>query len=194
MWSKFLKAFHRKPAAPSAAEIRRQLSELRHRHAQKSADRDALAHDSILSERIAEQYVELDEEASELERGMRLLKAALPAADAKEAEAARQAEAAALARRIEEFDRNEAEARGFVDTILVRLVTGEELTVCRELGRVQSREGQALHALTGDARHRRPIDPMFEIRAALVHRIERIDRARWAPQAPITLTRKEKSA
>jgi hypothetical protein len=192
MWSKFLKAFHRKPAAPSAAEIRRQLAVLRHDHERVTADMTALALDAVNSERIAEQYLDLDAEATRLESGMRLLKAALPAADAKEAEAARQAEAVALARRIEEFDKVSAEARGFVDTLLARLVTGEELTICREFGRVLSREANLLHPLTGEARHRRAIDPMFEIRTALVYRIERIDRARWAPGAAITL--KEKSA
>jgi hypothetical protein len=192
MWGRFLKAFHRKPAAPSAAEIRRQLAELRRDHDRVTADMNALALDAVNSERIALQYLEFDAEATQLENGMRLLKAALPAAEAKEAEAARQAEAAALAKRIEEFDKVSAEARGFTDTLLARLVTGEELTICREFSRVLSREANLLHPLTGDARHRRAIDPMFEIRAALIHRIERLDRSRWAPQAPITL--KEKSA
>ena len=85
MWSKFLKAFHRKPVAPSAAEIRGQLSDLRHRHERVTADRDALALDAVNSERIALHYLQLDDEASELERGMQLLTAALPSAEAKEA-------------------------------------------------------------------------------------------------------------
>jgi hypothetical protein len=180
----------RRAEPASAATIRHELQALRHQQAVTVQQRDLLAHDAVNDETAAARWGHLDKSAHNLDQRIQVLTAALPTAEAKEAETARQAEAAALAKRIEDYEKATAEARGFVDTILARLVTGEELTVAREFGRVLASEARLLHPLTGTAQHRRPIDPMYEIRAALVHRIERIDRARWAPQAPITLKEK----
>ena len=187
MWSKFLNAFHRKPAAPSAAEIRGQLSDLRSRHERVTADRAALALDAVNSERIALQYLQLDDEASELENGMQLLRAALPAAEAREAEAARQAEAAARAKRLQTFDRQTIEAQAWLDDVVMRLPTAEELTKARDLRDSLNSEAIQMRTWSDAVGIRRPLDPLNVLVQAMQHRIDRVSRARWAHGAPITL-------
>lgn len=90
--------FRREP--PSAATIRQRLQEVRQRHQQVTAERDALAlavesGDAGASTR----YQQLDAEAGQLAQRMRTLEAARPIAEQREGEAARRAEAAALVKR-----------------------------------------------------------------------------------------------
>src|SRR6187401_487622 len=122
----------------TAAEIRRELQALKNQQAVTVQQRDLVALDSLNDETAAARWGHLDDTEREVRQRILVLSAALPAAEAKEAEAARQVEAAALARRIEDYERATVEARGFVDTVLARLVTGEELTVAREFGRALS--------------------------------------------------------
>jgi len=171
----------------TVVELRRRLAVLRQQQGQMTAARDALALDAMQSDEVAERYQQLDGEAAELARQIQMLEAALPRAERQETEAARQTEAAALARRVEDFFRLTHEARRFIAPILAQQVTGEALTQARKLSQLLAREANALHRLTGDDQFRRPLDPYAQIRDALVHRIERIERARWAKSAPITL-------
>lgn len=178
--------FRQKPA--TAATIQQQLGATRHRHQQATKARDALALAVESGDPDARtQYQRLDADAAQLAHRMQILSAALPMAEAREDEIAKQAEAEVRSKRIEEFFRLTHEAHRFLDSILAQQVTGEELTQARELSLLLSREADALHRLTGDGQFRRPLDPFAAIRDALVHRIERIDRARWAKSAPITL-------
>lgn len=184
----------RRPESPTAAEIRQRLTALRHQRDQVTAKQDAIALDAMRSDAVADQYQHFGAELAGLAGQIQVLEAALPHAEREEAEAARQAEAAALAQRIEHFHARVYEARRFLDPILDQLVTGEELTQARDVSLLLSREADALHRLTGDARFRRPLDPFAQIRDALGHRIERIDRARWAKSSPITLLDDTKAA
>ncbi len=191
MFREFLASFRKKPQPASAADIRRELSAKRSRLDQLKAELDSLALSAVNDAVIAGKYLQLDSEATEVAREIRLLSAALPAAAAKEAEVQAAADAAALVERIAAFDRDASEARRFVDGVLERLVNGEELSIARDLSRSLAREATELHHATGNGRFRRPTDPLHDIRAALDHRIERLDRARWAPASPITLKEKK---
>src|ERR1700752_1106673 len=90
-------------ASPTASEIRRQLAAVRSRQEQVTAEQDAIALDAMRSDAAAARYQQFDADHAELARQIQILQAALPHAERQEAEAAKQVEADALARRIEDF-------------------------------------------------------------------------------------------
>src|SRR5688572_8768925 len=79
----------------TASEVRRELHALKQQHAVTVQQRDLLALDAVNNEAAATRWLHLDATISELESRIAVLAAALPQAEAREAEAAAQAEAAA---------------------------------------------------------------------------------------------------
>ncbi|MGH6691136.1 MAG: hypothetical protein ACREF4_10735 [Gammaproteobacteria bacterium] len=187
MMRDWLRSLRQRPPAP-AAEIRQELAGLRHQHAETIARRDAMALDAVQSDEVAEQYQQLDAEASELARQIQMLEAALPRADAREAEAARQAEADAHAKRLDRHRQQTAEAQRWLDAVLARLPSGEELTAARNLRDALRAEANGLSRRSQDVAVRRPLDPLDATYCALKMRVQRIERARWIHgDHPITL-------
>lgn len=190
---KFFASF-RRTAPVTAAEIQRQLAALRQQHTQSVRQRHALALDAMRDQAAAQQWAALDEAAQHLTRRIDVLVAALPQAEAKEADARERAEAAARAKRMQEYERQTAEAQAWLDAVLARLPDGETLTAARDWRDRLHDEARSLRAWSNDVRVRRPVDPLAAIYDALGHRIQRLERARWARSAPITLLDDTKAA
>lgn len=120
-WLRSLRQQH--PAMPSA-EIRRQIADRRQQQGQRAATRDALALDAMRSDSAAEQYQRLDAEVAELTQQVQMLDAALPRAEAKEAEAAQHAEAVRRERAMHAYQHHVQEAQQYTATVLANLPTG----------------------------------------------------------------------
>jgi phage shock protein A len=173
----------------TAADIRRQLNTLRRRYDEMIAKRDALALDAVNSDTAAERWTALDDDARRLVRQIDVLAAALPQAEAHEAESARQAEGARREQAWVAYQRHIQEAQQSIDAVVANLPTGETLTALRDLRDRLAREARDLRTWSTDARVRRPLDPLNDVLEELQHRIDRVARARWAPSHPITLKR-----
>ena len=177
-----------RPAKPvTAAEIRRELHTLKQQQTVTERQRDLLALDAVDDEATGLRWHHLDESVSQLAQRIRVLDAALPAAEAREAEAARQAEELAREKQLQEFKRKSAEAQKLVDTKLASLPSGEELTEFRDRAVALRSQANALRAWSTDVDVRRPLDPLDLVVTAMQHRINRVSRARWAGSSPITL-------
>lgn len=173
----------------TAADIRRQLTALHQQRAVTVQQRDLVALDAVNDEPSAARWVHLDATARDLDSRIAVLATALPQAEAREAEAARQAEADAYAKRMERYRQQTAEAQAWLDAVLARLPTGEELTQARNLRAALHAEAVRLEARgSREVAVRRPCDPLDAIYAALAMRVQRIERARWIHgDHPITL-------
>ncbi len=172
----------------TAAELRRHLDGLRRQQTETITRRDAVALDAIRDAVGATRWTALDDTARHLARRIDVLAAALPQAEAKEAEAREQAEATARAERMQDYQRQTVEAKQWADTVLARVTTGEELTQARALRDALRDEARWLSRWSHDVAVRRPFDPLDAIYAALAMRVQRIERSRWIHgESPITL-------
>jgi hypothetical protein len=88
---------------------------------------------------------------------------------------------------MQDYERQTAEAQAWLDAVLARLPDGETLTAARALRDALRDEARELSRWSRDAAVRRPVDPLAAICDGLRHRIERVERARWAKSVPITL-------
>lgn len=172
----------------TSTDLRRQLETLRQQHDQMVAERDALALDAVNDDTVAERWQRLDLALNEIARRMQVLNAALPTAEAREADAARQAELGARVARMRAFERQTAADRVWADTVIGALPSGPVLTEARNRRDRQRAEATLLSRWSNDSAVRRPFDPLALIYDALAHRLARIDRARWIhARHPITL-------
>jgi hypothetical protein len=171
----------------TAAEIRRRLHALRQQQSVTVQQRDLLALDAVNDEAAAERWRHLDETVLELDQRMQVLTAALPIAEAREAEAAERTEVERRARAMKAYERATAEAQQFVDATLARLPDGETLTRLRDWRDRLADESRDLRVWSTDVQVRRPLDPLHVVVSAMQHRIARVSRARWMGSAPITL-------
>ena len=183
----------RRGAPVTAAEIRREIAAVEVQHANTVAERQAIALDAVNDAAAARRFQDLDTSATELSRRVQMLVAALPVADEREAEAARQSDAAAWAARAKAFDQQLADAAAWVEPIVARLVTVEELQRARDWRDLVSHEGRLIAQHRHDVRYRRPFDPLFALHAALKKRLDAIDRGRHHGAGPITLDRRAAS-
>lgn len=173
---------------PTVSEIRQQLVAAKLQYVEVTKKRDALALDALTDATAAERWRRLDESAAGLTNQARVLTAALAAGEEQEAEATRRAEAEARVQQMKQYLQNTAGAKEWVDVVLARLCTSEELTLARDRRDALQQEASALALWSSEAAVRRPFDPLDAVRAALVLRVQRIDRARWIGKNPITLT------
>jgi hypothetical protein len=187
---KWLRSF-RRPQPVTATEIRRELQALKHQQAVSVQQRDLLAHDAINDSTAEARWSHLDASARSLDDRIALLAAALPQAEAREAEAARQAEAASRAKRTQDYERRTVEAQAWLDDMLARLPTGDELTKARDLRDALSSEAIQMRGWSNAVGVRRPLDPLHSLADAMQWRLDRISRARWIGSHPITLDRKK---
>lgn len=183
----WLRAF--RPHHPeTAADIHRRLDELRRARTEALTRRQALAYAALRDETAAANWTHEDEAARDLARQIELLETALPQASAQDAAAARAADAAALASQREEYERVCADASAWLAGILQQMPSGPVLTDARDRSRTVARLAGELHRRTGERHYHRPaVDPLGGIYDACVARIQRVERARWAKSAPITL-------
>jgi hypothetical protein len=163
----------------TAADIRRQLDTLRRRHDQMIAERDALALDAVNNDTAAERWQRLDAARVEIARRMQVLTAALPRAEEREAEAARQAELAGRAAQMQEFERQTEADRAWADAVVAALPDGPLLTEARNRRDRLRADAASLSRWSSAAVVRRPFDSLAFIYDALAHRVARIERARW---------------
>lgn len=183
---KFFTSFRRAEPA-SVAAIQRELTDLREQHHGTIAARDRVALDAVTVAGAAVRWRQFDEAAAQIAQRLAVLTAALPAAAEREAEAARQAEAVRRERAMHGYQRQNAEAQAWLDAVLARLLTGEELTVARDLRDRLASEARDLRTWSNLPEVRRPLDPLSAVVDAMQMRLDRIVRARWAPKSPITL-------
>lgn len=178
----------RRAAPVTATDIRRQLAALRHQHTDTIRRRDALSLDAMSSDAAAERWMALDDDARRLVRQIDILAAALPTADEREADETRQAEAAARAAQMQEFERQTEADRAWAYAVVAALPDGPVLTEARDR-RDRLRAGAVqLSRWSNVAAVRRPFDPLAQVYDALTHRVARIERARWIHgHHPITL-------
>ena len=180
----------RRPQPITASEIRSEWHALKQQHAVTLQLRDMLALDAVNDETAAARWGLLDETGHELARRLQVIAAALPVAEAREAEADRQSVERARQRRMQDFERRRQEAQHFIDAVLASLPSGEVLTQARDLRDALRTEANGLRAWSNDVRVRRPLDPLDAIHAALHLRVQRIEQRRWIGARPITLTDK----
>jgi len=183
----WLRSLRQQHPTMSSAGIRRHIADRRQQRDQRAATRDALALDAMRSDSAAEQYQRLDAEVAELAQQVQMLEAALPRAEQQEAEAARQADAKARTKRMQDYQCQTAEAKRWADALIARLTTGEELTQARTLRDALREEARALSRWSDDVTVRRPLNPLEAIHDALALRVQRIERSRWIGSHPITL-------
>jgi len=183
----WLKSLHRSEPV-TAAEIRNKLNALRQEHAVTVRQRDLLALDAVNSEVAAARWTHLEDTAQQLAQRIDVLAAALPQAEAKEAQAAREAEAVARAKRMQDYQRQTSGAQAWLDDVLRRLPSGEELTKAQTLRDALRNDARWLSQWSRDIAVRRPFDPLEAIHDALALRVARIERAKWIHGGhPITL-------
>jgi hypothetical protein len=120
-----------------------------------------------------------------------VLTVALPQANAREAEAVKQAEAAARIKFEQAYARKTAEAQAWLDDLLARLPTGPELTKARDLRDSLGADATQMRTWLNTAEVRRPLDPLEGIQHAFALRLQRIERSRWIGSSPITLASKD---
>ena len=173
--------------APTADEIRRELQTRRQEHAVTIQQRDLIAFDAVRDEASAMRWQHLDDTTAALEQRMTVLSAALPKAEARERKAAEQAEAARRDRALVAFEQDTEEAERLVATVCGRLPDGETLTKLRDSRDHLAAQARELRPWSNDHRIRRPCDPLSEVVGAMTSRIARVERARHAPDSPITL-------
>jgi hypothetical protein len=177
----------RRSDAPTAADIRRQLHEARGNLAVCRQQRDLVALDAVTDEVAARRWLDLDDACTEVERQIALLASALPQAEQREADAARQAEEQRRERALSAYQQHTQEAQRLHDDLLDRLPDGDTLTALRDWRDRLATEAGDLRPFSRDVTVRRPLDPLDALVAAMQHRIDRVSRARWAHSAPITL-------
>ena len=177
-----------------AAEIRRELLALQQQHAITVQQRSLLALDAVNDDAAAARWSQLGDTVQVLAQRIDVLASALPQAEAKEAEAARQIEATARTKRMHNYQRQTAEAQAWLDGVLASLPSGEQLTQARTLRDVLREEARGLSQWSHDAAIRRPLDPLEVIHAALALRVARMERARWIGSHPITLSDKQRAS
>ncbi len=174
-------------AYPTASEIRARLTDLEQRLTGITRQRDDIALDALQDAEFKVGWKRLDAEGDDLNGQIRLMKTALQAAEAREAEAVQRAAVEERARRLEQFLQTSQEAQRRVDDVLMRLVNGTELTWARDLRDRLHSEATFLSAWFSDVRVRRPLDPLHQIRSALLHRLQRIERGVMRKGDPITV-------
>jgi hypothetical protein len=118
---------------------------------------------------------------------MQVLTAALPAAEAKEARAAEQAEAVRREQAMRAYRGHLQDAERTAADTIANLPDGEALTRLRDLRDRLAAQARDLGTWSRDHDIRRPFDPLAEVLAAMQHRIARVERARHAGSHPITL-------
>jgi hypothetical protein len=170
-----------------ATEIRRRLHEARELHTVTVQQRDLVALDAVHDEASAHRWQDLDDTARELDQRIAMLAGALPHAEARERQAAEEAEVAARAKRMQDYEQRTVEAQAWLDDVLTRLPDGETLTRARNLRQQLANDARELAAWSSAVSVRRPLDPLEAIVAAMQHRIARISHARWVRSSPITL-------
>ena len=180
----------RKAVPATAAAIRRELDSLQQQHKVTTQQRDHLALDAVNDEAASLRWLRLDGTAVELERRISVLEAALPQAEARETEAAAQAQAAARLKSEQEYARKIVEAQAWLDELLARLPTGAELTRARDLREALGTDASHLRRWSNALSVRRPLDPLLELSTAMQWRVDRIARSRWIGSLPITLEKK----
>ncbi len=186
MIRKFFTSFRRAEPA-SVAAIQRELTALRAQYQSATNERDAVALAALSGGGAAVRWQRLDDEAAEIAKRMAVRTAALPAAEEREAAAARQAEAVRRDRALVAYQRLTQEAQQAIDAVVARLPTGETLTALRDLRDSLAGEARDLRTWSNLPEVRRPLDPLSAVVAEMQARLDRVARARWAPKAPITL-------
>ena len=182
----WLRSLRRTPSV-TASGIRRELHALKQEYLITVQQGDLLALDAVSDEIAGARWNHLHETALELARRTQILTAALPAAEAREAEIARQAEEQTRQARMQDFERRTQEAQKFIDAVLGSLPSGEVLTQARDMRDVLRTEALGLRPWSNEVYVRRPLDPLDAIHAALALRVQRIERSRWIGASPITL-------
>jgi hypothetical protein len=172
---------------PSATEIRRRLHQARERHTVTVQQRDMVALDAVNDEVSEDRWHDLDCTVRELDQRIAMLASALPLAEAREQHAAEQAEAAARAQRMQDYERRTAEAQAWLDEVLGRLPDAETLTRARDLRQQLAADARELATWSSDVGVRRPLDPLDAIAAAMRHRLDRMSHVSVARGAAITL-------
>ena len=186
----FFDWFKTRRPVDTAAEIRRQIALLNAEHAALIKRRDDLSLDAIRDSSSAVQWLRLDEAQLAATKQMAVLATALPRAEANEAEAARQAELSARAEQFQKYLADTEEAQRWLETLLARLPSAEQLTHARDLRDRLAEQATPLKSWSADVRVRRPLDPLHRVWEGLNLRVERIQRARWIGKSPITLNDK----
>jgi hypothetical protein len=184
---KLVETFSSRSPVTTSEAIRVELRTLSDQHTVTIQQRDLVAFDAVRDQSAAARWQHLDQTAAALAQRMQVLRVALPAAEAREAEAARQAEATARSKQMQEFERLTAESQKWLDAVLARLPDGDTLTAARKLRDRIHDQARAMAPWSTDVRVRRPLNPLDAITTAMQHRIDRVSRSRWAGSAPITL-------
>lgn len=176
----------------TASSIRRELCALQEQRGVAERQRDLLALEAVTNDAAAMRWSHLDETVRDLNTHITILAAALPQAEAREAEAAKQAEAAARTRLEQGYAKKTADAQAWFDNLIARLPTGAELTKAMQLRDALRKDAAAIRVWSSDASLRRPFDPLEATNDALALRVQRIERSRWNGSHPITLPTKDK--
>jgi hypothetical protein len=163
----------------TTAEIRARLSEVQHDRERVRAEQATIAADALTDGPTADRWRQLDATAATLTATFALLTQALPLAEQREADAAATAAAERQARALAAFHVRTAEAQQWLDALLARLPTGDELTTARAF---RDELHTAARDLSGcpDVAVRRPLDVLDVIVQALQHRLARIERMKHA--------------
>ena len=180
----------RRTEPATATTIRQELESLRQQHKVTVQQRDQLALDAVSDEASVLRWGHLDNTGLELERRIAIFQAALPQAEAREAEAAAQVEAAARTKFEQEYARKTAEAQALLDELLARLPTGAELTRARDLRDALSGDAGRMRRWSNAVDVRRPLDPLHVLSAEMQWRVDRVAHSRWVGSHPITLEKK----
>jgi hypothetical protein len=177
----------RTSTTPATAQtIRRELREVVDLLAVETSQRDEVALDALTDKPSAARWSALNEGVQALERRAALLKAALPAAEQREQREAEAVEARRRTQAMTAYRARTSEVRAWVDGMLSRLPTAEELTRARDL-RDELRGDARELAWSDDVDVRRPADPLDDLVRAMTWRVERVNRARHGDGGPIHL-------
>jgi hypothetical protein len=165
----------------TTAEIRARLSEVQHDRERIGAEQAAIAADALTDGPTADRWRQLDATAATLTATAALLTQALPVAEQREADAAATAAAEQQARALAALHARTAEVQQWLDALLARLPTGDELTTARAF---RDELRAAARDLSGcaDVAVRRPLDVLDVIVQALHEAIPA--QANRTPQAP----------
>jgi hypothetical protein len=172
--------------AATAQSIRRELRDVGEQVAVETSQRDDVALDALTDKSSAARWTALNESVQALERRAAVLKAALPAAEQREQREAEAVEARRRTEALAAYRARTAEVRTWVDGLLTRLPSAEELTRARDL-RDELRDDARELAWSNDIAVRRTADPLDDLVRAMAWRIERVNRAKHATDGPIHL-------
>lgn len=185
----------RKKAQMDPATIHQRLTLLTGRRTALAADRQRLALPEAEGDPEATaRRASLDTAIAAVNHEVQMLSDALPAAEAREAEARAREQAAALAKLRGDYMNLTAAGQEWLATVLPRLPTDAEIDAARTRSRELAKLASALYSSTGDRQfHRAAVDPFDELRGALLERLARIDRVRriglpteLAQETPVT--------